>query len=142
MQKLLQKPYLFFFGLVPVTLILSFLFRNKTIDITYYNGELSIKYLSIFLLMSVFFILLSFNYLALKWAERKPKKWGTIFHILLQFISLILFVIYAFKIDAATTIQQADILNIMMLLSIALFILSIFIHFINFFVSLLMEQDS
>lgn len=141
MQKLLEKPYLFFFGLVPVTLILSFLFRNKALNIAYYEGELSIKYKSIFLLMSVFFILLSLNYIALAWATKKPKKWGTIFHILLQFISLILFIVYAFKVNKSSSSYQTDILNIIMLLSVSLFILSIFIHFINFFVSLLMEQD-
>lgn len=141
MQKIFKKPHLFFFGLIPIAFILAFIFRKETLDIIYYGGDLSITYWKTFIVLSILFCLTGLNYFALQWTKRKPEKWLTFLHILLQIISLILFVYYIIKIDTATEENEIDIINIILFSSLLLYIISVFIHLINFFISLLVKED-
>ncbi|APG64224.1 hypothetical protein LPB136_02060 [Tenacibaculum todarodis] len=141
MKKIAEKPHFFFFGLIPVSIILGFIFKNNSLKIAYYGGDFSINYWNTFLIMAVFFSLMGLNYFALNWAKKRSKKWLTIIHILFQTLSLILFVIYILKIDNVKTENEADIINIILFCSLLLFVISVFIHLINFIISLISKED-
>ncbi len=141
MQKIIQKPYLFFFGLVPITLILGFLFKKSGIDFDYYGGTVSINYWSLFLISSVFFALIGFNYFSLKWMNKQPKKWLTIIHVFLQIVSLLLLLYYILQTNSATDLQQKDVLNFILFIAFFIFLIASFIHLINFFLSLFLKVE-
>ena len=143
MKKIIAKPYLFFFGLIPIVLILGFIKREESIDInvSYIYYVVGLNTLSYF--FAVFFGLIGLNYFSLLWANKKPKKWLTIFHLLLQSIALLLF----FTKNNWNWLGKSelnysfDYSNFILILSLVIFIISTFIHLINFFVSLFLKRE-
>lgn len=147
MKKLLTKPHLFFFVCIPVVLTGGFLFEEKTLEITitYIQYVINFKQLSFFI--AVFMGLIGVNYFSLVWANKKTKKGLTIFHILLQLISLfLLFTKDSWNWIGPKVVQnemgsfQNDYSNFLVILSILFFILATLIHLINFFSSLLSKS--
>lgn len=146
MKKLIYKPHLFFFALIPIFIILGFLNRNIPIDINisfiYYLINVDFWcYVS-----AVFFGLVGVNYLSLNLIKKNPKKGLTITHILLQILCLIPYLFAVFKLDENGTLKNIEFLNDIgfenyLIVGFILFILSIIIHLINFFISLLLKRD-
>ena len=91
LKKIISKPYLFFFGLVPLFVIIGLLNMKSYINLSidYLNFDLDISLLCN--ISAVFFLLIGFNYYSLFWVQKEPKKSLTITHIILQLISLIPF---------------------------------------------------
>lgn len=146
MKAIIKKPHLFFFALVPIYIIIGFIKRDTPIDI-------SISYIYYLInvdfwcyVSAVYFSLIGLNYFSLVWVKKRPNNWLTITHILLQIISVLPFFYAVFQLDENGNLQTNEFFGLIelknvLVLSFLLFILSIFIHLINFFTSLLLKQD-
>ncbi len=146
MKKIITKPHLFFFTLIPIILALGFIYKKEAIDIniSYFYYVIEYQHLSYF--FAIFFGLIGLNYFSLFWAQKKPSKWMTAIHILLQIIALLLFFSKnSWNWLGENDLQQelnisTDYSNLILVSSILIFIISAFIHIINFFVSLLSKS--
>ena len=142
MKKLITKPHLFFFGLIPVIFLLELINKNEIITTnvktTYINIEL--KYLNYF--FTILFTVIGLSYFFLYQKKKKIKKQLTFFHITLQTIAFLLFYtknqwnwigdnsLYSkFNIPIDNS-------NSVILISILLFMLATFFYVLNFFLSL------
>ena len=141
MSKLITKPQLFFFGLVPIILLLELINNNEIIIInfgaTYINIEL--KFLNYFFIL--LFIVIGLSYFFLSFKKKKAKKWLTLFHILLQTIAFLLFFTknqwnWIGDKSLYAGFNRTDNSNSVIIISILLFILAIFFYIFNFFLSL------
>lgn len=132
LKKIIAKPHLFFFGLVPLFLILGLFKRESYINlkVNYLNFDLDISLLCY--ISSVFFLLIGVNYFSLYWIQKYPKKVLTISHIVLQSFSLIPFILIVFSFNFNQT-------YLVLVLSFIIFLFSIIIHLINFFTSLFLK---
>jgi hypothetical protein len=146
MKKIITKPHLFFFTLIPIVLILGFIFKEKDIDINISYAYFIISYSDFSYFFAVFFGLVGLNYFSLYWGNKKAIKWMTATHMILQVFSLFLFFTkdnwnWLSKNEHPTTIDMPmDYSNLVLISSILIFILSAFIHLINFFVSLISKS--
>ena len=143
MKKIIAKPHIFFFILIPVIICVGQFNREKyiAIDISYIQNK--IHYDSMTYFFALFFGLVGLNYFSLYWGKKTPNKWMTTIHMLLQMLALLLF----FTKDnwnwlhQDTTSTELNLIinysNVMLILSLCLFIFSAFIHLINFFTSLI-----
>lgn len=136
MKKLIQKPHLFFWSLIPILILVSIIFRNTTVSYSYFN--LDLKFLCY--LTAIFFGLIGFNYFSLLWANKIPKKGLTIAHIILQVLAILFFGFYSYQSENKETAFHEDFLFLTLLCSLLLFITATFIHLINFFLSLLSKK--
>lgn len=146
MNKVITRPYLFFFGLVPICILFSFLIGDKTLDINIYDTYLVITYFHFHLFSATYFAMIGLNYFALHWAEKPPKKGLTIVHLLLQIVAILLI----FTNNNWNWIGQQpgsenpllnDNSNIAIAISVLIFLLSAFIHLINFLTSILLKKE-
>lgn len=142
MKKLITKPHLFFFGLIPVIFLLELINKNEIITTnvktTYINIEL--KYLNYF--FTILFTVIVLSYFFLYQKKKKIKKRLTFFHIILQTIAFLLF----FTKNQWNWIGDnslyskfnipIDNSNSVILISILLFMLATFFYILNFFLSL------
>ena len=99
MKKIIRKPHLFFFGLIPVFLIIGFINRNIPIDINisfiYYLINVDFWcYVS-----AVYFGLIGINYLSLNIIKKEPKKGLTITHLVLQILCLLPYLYAVLNLD-------------------------------------------
>ena len=146
MKKIISKPHVFFFVLIPIVLIVGYVFRSKNIDIDISYSSFILSYSNLSYLFAVFFGLVGLNYFSLFWGQKKDIKWMTRTHIILQVLALLLF----FTKDNWNWLGTnnypselnliADYSNLVLFLSILIFIVSAFIHLINFFVSLITKS--
>lgn len=146
LKKIIQKPHLFFFGLIPIYIIIGFIKRNTPIDlnISYIYYLINVDFWCY--VSAVYFALIGLNYFSLNWAQKYPKKWLTITHILLQIISSLPYLYCIFKLDQSGDLREGKFLwfinlESILFFSFILFLLSIFIHLINFFTSLFFKRD-
>jgi hypothetical protein len=146
MKKIISKPHLFFFGLIPILLVLGFLYKKETLDINISYTYYVIAYHHLSYLFAVFFGLIWLNYFSLYWVQKKPIKWMTLMHIILQVLALLFFFTkdkwnWLGKNNYPTELNMTiDYSNLILISSTFLFILSAFIHLINFFVSLISKS--
>lgn len=146
MNKIINKPHLFFFALVPIYFIIGIIKRNTPIDIniSYIYYLINVDFWCY--VSAVYFALIGLNYFSLNWAQKYPQKWLTIVHILLQVVSSLPYLYCIFKLDENGNLNESNFLwsinleNIL-LFSFILFLLSIFVHLINFFTSLFLRRD-
>lgn len=146
MNSIIKKPHLFFFGLIPIFIIIGFLKRNIPIDIniSYIHYLINVDFWSY--ITAVYFGLMGINYLALNWVKKNPNKWLTITHILLQIICILPYLYAVFNLDEYGNLNnnpifETDSFGSILLISFFVFLLSILIHLINFFSSLLLKTD-
>jgi len=62
MKRFIQKPHLFFFILIPIIILLGFLYKNETIDINVYTTYFVLGFSNLSYLFVVFFGLIGLNY--------------------------------------------------------------------------------
>ena len=141
MVKILNKPHFFFFSLIPISLIIGLILNNQTLDFAYYGGAISFNYFSIFSISAVFFALIGLNYFSLILLKKQPKKWLTLFHIILQILSFVILTYYAFAIKNTETEPQKELLTLMFFIGFILFLISVLIHLLSFFISLLIKTE-
>lgn len=146
MKKIIAKPHLFFFALVPIYILIGLIKKNTPIDlnITYIYYLINVDFWCY--VSAVYFALIGLNYFSLNWAQKKPNKWLTILHIILQIISSLPFLWTIFKLDKNGNLLEGDFfalvkLESVLMISFILFLLSIFTHLINFFTSLFFKGD-
>ena len=146
MKKIIIKPHLFFFALVPIYFIIGLIKRNTPIDIniSYIYYLINVDFWCY--VSAVYFALIGLNYFSLSWAQKYPKKWLTILHIILQVVSSLPYLYCIFKLDKNGDLNEGKFLWIIDLESILffsfiLFLISIFVHLINFFTSLFLKRD-
>ncbi|APZ46943.1 hypothetical protein BW723_11900 [Polaribacter reichenbachii] len=146
MKKIINKPYLYFFALIPLYITIGLIKRNVPIDIniTYIYYLINVDFWCY--VSAVYFSLIGINYVALDWAKKCPKKWLTISHIILQTLAIIPFIYAVLRLDENGLLKGNQFLGILnleavLIFSFFLFLLSIFVHLVNFFVSLLLKRE-
>ena len=146
MKKIINKPYLFFFGLIPIFIIIGFLSGDKALDINIEDVYFAISYLHFYLFSAIFFAMIGINYFSLHWADKPPKKWLTIIHISLQIISTLLIFTsnnwnWIGEKSNEGFLNMTDNSNIIIVFAFLIFLLSAFVHLINFFTSLFLKTE-
>jgi hypothetical protein len=141
LQKIISKPHLFFFGIIPFSVILGLLLRNETVNFAYYGVAISFNCASIFTISSVFFSMIGLNYFSLLLVKKQPKKGLTVLHIVFQIISLTLFIYYILSMINLETSQEKQLLSFIFFIGFVFFLISILIHLVNFFISLLLKKE-
>lgn len=141
MKKLITKPYLFFFGMIPVSIILALIFNTDEIIINYYDGNFIAQLKYIYYLSAIFFGLIGFNYFSIHWANKTPKRGLTIIHIALQVISFTLLITHnkwswLHSENQTTESLVIDNSNLIILVSFLVFLLATLFHLVNFFSAL------
>tara|TARA_R110001592_G_scaffold85244_2_gene251758 strand:+ start:5333 stop:5773 length:441 start_codon:yes stop_codon:yes gene_type:complete len=141
MKKLITIPYLLFFWLIPVSIILAFIFKNDEISINYYNANFIVELKYIYYISAFYFCLIGFNYYAIYWSNKTPKKGLTLIHITLQIISFALLITHKNWSWLQSTNQTNENLvldnsNFILLISFSFFLLATLFHLFNFFLSL------
>jgi TRAP-type C4-dicarboxylate transport system permease small subunit len=144
-KRIIAKPHLFFFAIVPLFILLSFIAGDKVIDINIFVTYYALEYHLLFLFSAVFFAMIGINYFSLSWSEKPPKKWITVIHLALQIIALILLFtnnnwnwISEKSFNGIETMNDNS--NTIIMLSFLTFMLSVFFHLINFFTSLFTKK--
>ena len=139
MKKIITRPHLFFLSVIPIVFIFGLLNKGQTMDIEYFGGVLPINIWSVSLFSSVFFLLISFNYLTLFWTDKNPKKVLSILHIVFQILSFGFFYYYK-TMHHGVQNEQINQINDVLIISILLFVLATMIHLINFFTALIRKS--
>ncbi|MFY0604121.1 MAG: hypothetical protein JXQ93_09235 [Flavobacteriaceae bacterium] len=140
MSKIIHKPHLFFFSLIPIFLIIGWLEKEVLINLNdayFIIGADDFSYIS-----CVFFGLIGVNYLALNWMHKKPKKWLTIAHLAFQIIAILLFFLFIYESKRELEpLEKSLNPNFVLFVGFLIFAFASFIHFINFITSLLSKRE-
>ncbi len=145
MRNVIAKPHLFFFGLSLAFIILGFINKHHDLNINIGDIYYSFTIDYWFYISSIYFILIGINYYTLIWTEKPPKKWFTISHLFLQILSLFMLMTKNnynwIKLHSSEKILLSnDNSSTVILIAILLFVLSILIHMLNFFISLFLKK--
>ena len=145
-KKIINKPHLFFFGLIPIYIIVALFSGDKAIDLNIHDTYFVIGMNHWCYFSAVFFGLIGLNYFSLFWAKKPPKKWLTITHLFLQILSLMLFfTIHNWNWIGKQYPAEFNVLNdnsnSVLFISFLVFIFSVFIHLVNFFTSLFLKTE-
>lgn len=142
MQKIITKPQYFFFTLSVVAILSAFIVSDNGFSVNIFSVYLTIPFKNATILASVFFLMISLNYYAITWANKKANTILTIIHIILQVLAAVLIIYGGFEQVAnnQNPLQSSDTITYTFI-GILMFILSIFIHLVNFFTSLLSKKD-
>lgn len=146
MKKLIAKPHLFFFGLIPLFIILGLIKGDNAISINIDYMQLNLKVSTLSYLSAIFFTLIGINYFSVVLAGKNLKKGLTVLHIVLQIVSFIPFfyiLLTATKPEETVTNSQQilELFSLPVFVGFLLFLSAIFIHLINFFVSLFFKKQ-
>jgi hypothetical protein len=145
LNKIIRQPYLFFFGLSIITFVASYIYIDKSLDSSFYVTYFVISYKYICQFLALFFIMIALNYFALNWIEKHPNKWLTITHLFLQILSLLLLITKDswnwIGNNSLANYNPNNNANFLIFLSFFIFIISIFVHLVNFFTSLLLKRN-
>lgn len=145
MNKLFNTPHLFFFGLVPVFILISFFRSDASFDINFQNTYFVVAIPYLCYLSAAFFALVGVNYYVLHWAKKPHKRALTSIHITLQIASLLFFVYFMFSIpgngNVETPYPSSIDENSLFVVSFILFLIATILHFVNFIMSLLAKRE-
>jgi len=144
LQKIITKPQYFFFTLSVVAILSAFIVSDNGFSVNIFSVYLTIPFKNTTILASVFFLMISLNYYAITWANKKANTTLTFIHIILQVIAAVLIIYGGFEQVANNPNQnpfQSSATITFTFIGILVFILSIFIHLVNFFTSLLSKKD-
>lgn len=137
---------MFFFGLIPIYLILGFLNKNVPIDmnISYIYYLINVDLWCY--VTAVYFGLIGINYLSLSLIKKNPKRGLTTAHIILQILCVLPYWYAVFKLDEEGVLENESFFNsvdlkLLLIIGFLLFILSGIVHLINFFSSLVSKTD-
>ena len=145
-QKIIAKPFLFFFWLVPIFIVIALTYTKIDIVLNIHDSYFVVSNNQFYLLSAIFFCMIGINYYALHWANRPPKKWLTIIHLVLQTVSLILvftsnrwnWILGASNLEIDLTNENS---KLIIVLSFLIFFFSIIIHIINFLISIFLKSE-
>lgn len=145
MRKLIKKPHYFFFGLVPIFILIAIFKGENAVDINIHATYFVISVKHLCFISAIFFCLIGINYFSLIWMEKPPKKWLTIIHIILQVLSLIPFIYWLF-VEASEDLNSNywnfyQFMIVSLLIAFILFTLSVLIHLTNFLSSIFLKKE-
>lgn len=145
MKKLIRKPQRFFFGCIPIFLLIAILSGDHSISIHLFDLYFMLSIRSISLFSSYLFLLIGLDYSVLYWIERPPQKTLSALHIFLQIIAIIPYLIAVYF-----TYKNVDLtdhplfsfvdFNTVLLLSFTVFLVSILVHLLNFLISIFVKK--
>lgn len=141
MKKMIQKPQYFFVGLALVVLFCGLFNKGQSIPINFEGVILDLDIWSTTLVSSFFFLMISVNYASLTLTKKTARIGLTIAHILLQIIALVPFLYFFFTSEIKRSIEEIMYMNLVIIVSFALFLLASLIHIINFLSSLLYKKE-
>lgn len=141
----LEKPYLTFLAF-SISFIILGIVNNNLINIDFMDIYMTISINYWFYVSAVYFLLIAFNYYILKWTGKKPNKWLTILHLITQISSLVTLMTsqYFKTLKTYNNLDYTNLYNYSSLLftiAIILFLISIFLHFTNFFAALFLKKN-
>lgn len=146
MKKIILKPHLFFFSLIPIFIIIGLIKRDVPLDIniSFIHYLINVDFWCY--ITAVYFGLIGINYLALNLIKKYPKKGLTLTHIILQILCVIPYLYSITQLDEDGSLANNSLLNSsyyssVLVAAFLIFILSVVIHLINFFTSLLLKTD-
>lgn len=142
MKKVFTTPQGFFLLLAVLILIVGFSKDGSKLDLNYFLSFLLVDVWSVAMVSSLFFVLISINYASLSLIGKKAKTGLTIAHIVLQIIALVPLIYFMVNATAGAQPEKVMNTNIILLISFVVFMISIIIHLINFFYSLLRKNNS
>lgn len=140
MKRLLKTPQAFFILLAILIMVVGIVKDGAQLDLNYFLAFLLVDVWSVALVSALFFALISVNYASLSLTGKRPKKSLTITHIVLQVVALIPLVYYMFTAGPKTTGESVAYSNMVLLISFFVFLVSVVVHLINFFYSLLKKE--
>lgn len=146
MNLIIRKPHLFFWGIIPIFIIISFLKGESAFDLNIYDTYAVLPISNLCYLSVFFFGLIGINYYVLFWAKKPPKKQLTSIHFILQTLSLVFFIYLMFTVSSSENLVETPYNssineNTLFIVSFVLFLLATIIHFINFFISLFVKRE-
>jgi len=145
MNKIFNTPHLFFFGLIPVFILISLFRSGANFDLNIYETYVVISIPYVCYLSAAFFGLVGINYYVLHWAKKTHKRALTSMHVTLQIASLLFFIYFMFSIpennNLGTPYPSSIDENSLFVVSSILFLIATILHFINFFMSLLAKRE-
>ncbi len=145
MNKIINKPHLLFFGLVPLFILISFLRSDANFDINIHDTYFVIRIPDLCYVSAAFFLLIGLNYYLLYWAKKLHRKALTSMHIIFQLISLLFYIYSMFAIPGSTNVENEFPSSIdengLFAVSFILFLIATVIHFVNFFLSLIAKRE-
>lgn len=141
----LEKPYLTFLAF-SISFIILGIVNNNLINIDFMDIYMTVSINYWFYVSAVYFLLIAFNYYILKWTGKKPNKWLTILHLITQISSLVTLMTsqYFKTLKTYNNLYYTNLYNYSSLLftiAIILFLISIFLHFTNFFTALFLKKN-
>lgn len=141
MKTIIKKPHLFFFSLIPLFIIVGVIRTGNVIDVSIYNTFFAVKTHHWCYFSAIFTGLIGLNYYVLYWAKKPTIQILSLFHILFQIAALIPFIYCVFFINTKTPFLT-DSIDIYALLSASyiLFVISIFLHVLNFSLGLILKK--
>lgn len=144
-KKLIRKPQRFFFGCIPIFLLIAILSGDRSISVHLFDLYFMLSIRSISLFSSYLFLLIGLDYSVLYWIERPPQKTLSALHIFLQIIVIIPYLIAVYF-----TYKNVDLtdhplfpfvdFNTVLLLSFTVFLVSILVHLLNFLISIFVKK--
>ena len=142
MKKMFFRPQTFFILLAIVCVIVGFFKEGTVLDFNYLLAFLLIDVWSVAFISAIFFLLISVNYASLYFVGKKPKTSLTAIHIVLQLIAFLPLLYYMVTANSETSTESSSFSNIVLLISFLIFFISVIVHLINFFYSLLLKNNS
>ncbi|NVJ88862.1 MAG: hypothetical protein HWD82_05425 [Flavobacteriaceae bacterium] len=146
MKRIITKPHLFFFGLIPIFIIIGLFYKDVplNVNISFIYYLLNVDFWCY--ITAAYFGLIGINYLSLNMVKKYPKKGLTITHIILQILCLLPYLFAIFQLDEAGNLSNNSFTNNpnfsgILLIAFFLFIISIIVHLISFFTSLMLKTD-
>lgn len=145
MNKIINRPHLLFFGLVPLFILISFLRSNANFDINIHDTYFVIGIPYLCYISAAFFLLIGINYYLLYWSKKPHRRALTSMHIIFQLISLLFYIYSMFAIPGSKNLKNEYPSSIdengLFAVSFILFLIATIIHFINFFLSLIAKRE-
>ena len=141
MNKLIQRPQRFFIFLAIVILISGLVNKSAVLKIDMGGFFFDLNLWTTCIFSTLFYLLISVNYFSLTLTKKQPKRLLTLLHIVFQAISFIPFVYIVFTAKNLIDIDEIVRANLILLVSFFVFVIATFIHFINFFASLLSKKE-
>ncbi len=139
MKNVFQKPFFFFWMLIPIFILINVLDLKKSIDINIHDTYIIIEISQLSLYAVFLFLLIGVNYFIIHKLTKPLNTWITRVHIILQIVVLIPFIIFLIS-DEITPSLSSTILsmdaNLFIVIQFLIFFISLIIHFINFVMSI------
>lgn len=144
-RMIITKPYLLFWGIIPVMLLLNVFNGTETIDVNVHDTYFVIEMGFIYYFVSVILGLIGFGYWVTQKANRKLSSWLNAIHIVITFGALIALLIipYVFNSKSQSDFPLYDNLhkqNVAITIVVVLMLLAQVLYVFNLVMALFREK--